>query len=207
MAWLRLVGEDVRIGGTWRSAEALGDLYSQRDEKLRALEYYELAISFLASRPNEPAQSKDLQRLVSLASGMKILASDDAEGRQPAEFAKSRDEVDGRVGGIYSPVLLRGTDVVAVPLPINFYFDETRVTPVGHAAMDELAEALSEQNVRSVLLVGHADPRGDRKYNLELSRRRAEGETHRDRSRTSCCRRSRPSPAFLFRVISRRSRR
>jgi outer membrane protein OmpA-like peptidoglycan-associated protein len=91
-----------------------------------------------------------------------------------AGFATSRDEVDGRVGGIYSPMLLRGTDVVAVPLPINFYFDETRVTPVGQAAMDELAKALSEQNVRSVFLVGHADPRGDRRYNLELSRRRAE---------------------------------
>jgi OOP family OmpA-OmpF porin len=40
--------------------------------------------------------------------------------------------------------------------------------------MAELTQALIEQNVHSLRLIGHADPRGDRMANLILSRQRAE---------------------------------
>jgi outer membrane protein OmpA-like peptidoglycan-associated protein len=58
-------------------------------------------------------------------------------------------------------------------LPINFFYDETRFTPVGEKAMEELLEAVKQQNIETMMLVGHTDPRGNRNYNVELSKRRA----------------------------------
>ena len=46
-------------------------------------------------------------------------------------------------------------------------------TPVGEKAIEELLEAVKQQNVGTMILVGHTDPRGDHKYNVELSARRA----------------------------------
>ena len=39
--------------------------------------------------------------------------------------------------------------------------------------VEELAEAVKQQNVETLTLVGHTDPRGDHLYNVELSKRRA----------------------------------
>ena len=61
-----------------------------------------------------------------------------------------------------------------MPLPINFVFGQATFTPEGVAAADELATAVIQQNVNALHLVGHADPRGDRNYNVSLSRARAE---------------------------------
>jgi outer membrane protein OmpA-like peptidoglycan-associated protein len=86
--------------------------------------------------------------------------------------ASSRD-LSGRLAGIYSRELLRGFEVLAVPVPVNFYFGQARFTPAGEKAVEELAEAVKQQNVETLTLVGHTDPRGDRQYNVELSKRRA----------------------------------
>ena len=54
-------------------------------------------------------------------------------------------EVDGSAGGICSKALLRsarGTEVVDVPIPINFYTNETRFTPLGQKALQELAKVV-----------------------------------------------------------------
>ena len=61
-----------------------------------------------------------------------------------------------------------------VPLPINFVTGETTFTPVGEKAAAELAEAIKQQNVHVVTLVGHTDPRGEHQYNMALSIHRAE---------------------------------
>jgi outer membrane protein OmpA-like peptidoglycan-associated protein len=58
-------------------------------------------------------------------------------------------------------------------VPVNFYFGQARFTPAGEKAVEELAEAVKQQNVETLTLVGHTDPRGDRQYNVELSKRRA----------------------------------
>ena len=79
----------------------------------------------------------------------------------------------GQFAGIYSRELLRGFEVLAVPLPINFYFGQARFTPAGEKAVEELADAAKQQNVDTMTLVGHTDPRGDHQYNVELSKRRA----------------------------------
>jgi outer membrane protein OmpA-like peptidoglycan-associated protein len=59
-------------------------------------------------------------------------------------------------------------------VPVNFFTGETRFTPAGAAALAELAEAIKEQEVHEFKLVGHADPRGNAQFNLDLSKRRAQ---------------------------------
>jgi outer membrane protein OmpA-like peptidoglycan-associated protein len=164
----------IAIGGTWRHAEHLADFYARRNDNAAALSWYETALSRVASIPSEPASADDIRQLRTRASAAKILASDDDGGKKPAKLAESHREMDGRIGGIYSRDLLRGAEVEAVPLPINFVTGETKFTAVGEQAVGELAKALGEQTVKAMTLVGHADPRGDRQFNLSLSKRRAE---------------------------------
>jgi outer membrane protein OmpA-like peptidoglycan-associated protein len=59
-----------------------------------------------------------------------------------------------------------------VPIPVNFYTNETHFTPTGEKAMQELAEAA--KTMRMMKLIGHADPRGTAEYNMDLSLRRVE---------------------------------
>ena len=162
----------MEIGGDWRSAEHLGDHHAHRGEYAEALGAYETAISFL-SRAAPPATAKDREELLARAEAAKSQASDDKEGQSSSRFAASARDLSGRFAGIYSRELLRGFEVLAVPLPVNFYFGQARFTPAGEKAVDELAEAVKQQNVETLTLVGHTDPRGDRQYNIELSKRRA----------------------------------
>jgi outer membrane protein OmpA-like peptidoglycan-associated protein len=159
----------IRIDGTWRSAETMGDYYARRSEFKDALAWYETGIS----RASTSSTPRDREQLLARAEAAKHQASDDSEGRHSATFATTTRDVDGSLGGIYSRDLLRGAQAVAVPLPINFFYDETRFTPVGEQAMEELLEAVKQQNIETMKLVGHTDPRGNRNYNVELSKRRA----------------------------------
>jgi outer membrane protein OmpA-like peptidoglycan-associated protein len=61
--------------------------------------------------------------------------------------------------------------VVKVPIPVVFYPDETRFTPLGEQAVLEMAEAAKQ--TQEVTLISHVAPRGHtHEYNMELSRRR-----------------------------------
>jgi outer membrane protein OmpA-like peptidoglycan-associated protein len=162
----------MEIGGNWRSAEHLGDYHAGRGEYSEALGAYETAISLL-SRAAPPATQQDREELLARAEAAKSQASDDQEGKTSSRFAASKRDLSGRFTGIYSRELLRGFEVLAVPLPINFYFGQARFTPAGEKAIEELAEVVKQQNVETVTLVGHTDPRGDHGYNIELSKRRA----------------------------------
>ena len=166
--------QTIDHAGTWRDAEHLADYYWGRKDNLNAFTWYERGLAFISARPAEHASANDIKQLETRASAAKSLASDDNGGKKPAQFASSRGDMDGRVGGIYSPDLLRGAEVEVVPLPINFVTGEATFTPVGEKAAAELAEAVKQQNVHVVTLVGHTDPRGEHQYNVALSIRRAE---------------------------------
>jgi outer membrane protein OmpA-like peptidoglycan-associated protein len=169
---IQFAQDAIRIGGTWRSAETMGDYYARRGQFADALRWYETGISFL-SRASTGSTPRDREQLLARAEAAKHQASDDGEGRHSASFASTTRDADGSLGGIYSRDLLRGAQAVAVPLPINFFYDETRFTPVGEKAMEELLEAVKEQNIQTMTLVGHTDPRGGHSYNVDLSKRRA----------------------------------
>jgi OmpA-OmpF porin, OOP family len=167
------VDENMEIGGNWRAAEKLGDYHARRGEYQEAFGAYDTASIFIQDRVSPTATEEERKELLARDAAAKSEASDDHEGRNSSRFAASARDLSGRFAGIYSPELVRGFEVAAVPLPINFYFNEARFTPAGEKAIEELSEALKQQNVESLTLVGHTDPRGDHQYNVDLSKRRA----------------------------------
>jgi outer membrane protein OmpA-like peptidoglycan-associated protein len=59
-----------------------------------------------------------------------------------------------------------------LPVPITFLTDEAVMTPDGNKAARLLADYLRITKSQAIALTGHADSRGPKGYNLELSRRR-----------------------------------
>jgi outer membrane protein OmpA-like peptidoglycan-associated protein len=161
-------------GGNWRGAEKLADYFMGRADRLNAYRWYQQSVSIL-NTPGVSALSAERRALLTKLAAAQSLANDDQEGRKSIAFTGAMREIDGSLGGIYSPALLRGPRgavVVYVPIPVNFYTNETRFTPTGEKAVQELAEAA--KTVRTMKLIGHADPRGTAEHNMDLSRRRVE---------------------------------
>ena len=65
---------------------------------------------------------------------------------------------------------------VSVMLSIGFDFDSARLTAASMRDLDRVAEALADRRMAGVpvTLEGHTDATGDSRYNLALSRRRAD---------------------------------
>jgi outer membrane protein OmpA-like peptidoglycan-associated protein len=161
-------------GGNWGGAEKLADYFMGRGDRLSAYEWYQKSVSILNTL-GISVQPEERSALLTRLAAAQSLANDDQEGRKSIAFMGAMREIDGSLGGIYSPALLRGprgTAVIYVPIPVNFYTDETRFTPTGEKAMQELAEAA--KTMRTMKLIGHADPRGTAGHNMDLSRRRVE---------------------------------
>ena len=57
---------------------------------------------------------------------------------------------------------------------ISFDFDKADLKPESKAILDKLAELLKQDTQKRYLITGYADSRGNDKYNLQLSGRRAE---------------------------------
>jgi outer membrane protein OmpA-like peptidoglycan-associated protein len=161
----------IAVAGAWRAAAALGDAYFRLGERSKAFTWYEKALSFMTSRPATRASASEKQALLAKAGAAKSGANEQAPEGQ---WLQSTRELDGRMGGMYAPGLLREVEVLSVPLPVRFFTDETRFTPEGEAAVAELAQAVKEQQLTRLRLIGHADPRGSDQHNLDLSRRRVE---------------------------------
>jgi outer membrane protein OmpA-like peptidoglycan-associated protein len=161
--------------GNWQGLEKLADYFLRNGDTAKAHDWYEQTVTVLntpgvAPKPN----AIQLQTLADKLFGAQSLLNDDKEGLRDIPFVSSKREQDGSLGGLYSPVLLRGAAVVKVSIPINFYTNATRFTPTGLKAMQLLAEVAKQQP--AMTLVGHADPRtppGKPDYNMELSRQRA----------------------------------
>jgi outer membrane protein OmpA-like peptidoglycan-associated protein len=165
----------LETNGNWRAAEKLADHLAEQRDKVSAHRWYERSVSSLTQAGN--ATPDERRTLLTKLAAAKSLANDDQEGKRTTIFEHSRPLPDGSPGGIYSNVLLRNprvTEVVAVPLPINFYTNETRFTPLGEQALQELAQVAKSERVRTMKLVGHADSRGTAEHNMDLSRRRVE---------------------------------
>lgn len=165
---------NIPIAVDWRLAEKLGDHYAAARKSPKALEWYEAALDLAHATPADKFGSTEWKRLEQKAAAAKIAASNDDEGRSSGQFAPSRAAADGTVGGVLAPPPNRAVEAEAVALPINFYFDSARFTPAGEKAVQELLAAIQQQGVPALRLIGHADPRGDRRYNIALSLKRAE---------------------------------
>jgi len=164
----------LEISRNWQGAETLADYFMSRGDKLNAHHWYEQSVSFLNTDPSIVATPIERRILLTKLAAAQSLVNDDEEGKKPIRYVPPMRAVDGSLCGIYCKVLLRGAAVVNVPIPINFYTNETRFTPTGDRAMQELVEAVAAEHVQTMKLIGHADPRGTPQYNMDLSRRRVE---------------------------------
>lgn len=170
---MKAAEERAQVAGTWRDASLIGDYYLRRRDNQNAFAWYEKSLSLLKSHPAVTASLPEKQALLDKAGAAKSgtnAGSLNAEGK----WIPSTRDLDGGLGGLYSAGLSREVEVLSVPLPIRFYTNQTRFTPEGEAAVRELADAVKEQKVARMKLVGHADPRGAPQYNMELSRGRVE---------------------------------
>ena len=78
---------------------------------------------------------------------------------------------DGSFGGVFLGSL-RGLKVTQHPVPVEFQYGSVELTPKGQSAAAFLLEFINRNESRTVVLTGHADRKGDEKFNCELSRKR-----------------------------------
>jgi outer membrane protein OmpA-like peptidoglycan-associated protein len=169
------IARDVlQLYRNWAAAAKLADYYMQRGDKLNGYRWYEQSVLHLGTNPVDLSPASRSALLTKLAAA-KSLVNDDEEGAQAITYVTATRDEGGGPGGIYSRVFApRGVEVINIPIPINFYTNETRFTPTGEKALQEFLEAARDGHVRRIKLVGHADPRGPSQHNMDLSRRRVE---------------------------------
>jgi outer membrane protein OmpA-like peptidoglycan-associated protein len=169
---LDIAREQLGTSGSWQHTSALADKVMRRGQRAEALYWYEISLSRQIV-PGIQVSSSERQVLMDKAGAAKALANDDQEGKTAISFVPStRDSVDGNIAGVY--LAPRGAEVIMVPLPVYFYTNEARFTAAGERSVEEIATAAREQEVRTMTLVGHADPRGAAKHNMDLSKLRVE---------------------------------
>jgi OmpA-OmpF porin, OOP family len=73
-----------------------------------------------------------------------------------------------------APPSVRLSDVAPITGDQVFFdVDSAELTAKGKASLDEVVQWVTENEERTILLRGHADPSGEADYNLDLSERRA----------------------------------
>jgi outer membrane protein OmpA-like peptidoglycan-associated protein len=75
--------------------------------------------------------------------------------------------------GLYSREV-RKMFVARTPVPLQFVYDQDKLTELGAAEAERMAKVLEEEHNPRIHLIGHTDPKGSDAYNDDLSRRRAE---------------------------------
>lgn len=158
------------VDENWRIAEHIGDYYWRVRDRSNAFYWYEQTLNFLKTHPDQHPGAKKLQELVTKAGAAKSKETGEQDAK--GDFYQTRAAADGKLGGLYTN--FREVVAISVPLPVRFFYNKAEFTPEGEAAVRELARAAKEQNLTSVKLVGHTDPKGSDAYNMELSRRRVE---------------------------------
>lgn len=152
---------------TWQGLALLGDLEQDRRRYADATILYQEALGVIDDRVATPlAPPQGLIRSVFRKAAESRLLAD----RYVPVPVNHRS---GVAQGLALPAV-RGWQVEAVPIPVTFHTGTTRFTDQGEAAVRDLLSYLEQQDPAVVTIVGHADERGDRAYNLALSIGRAE---------------------------------
>ena len=106
---------------------------------------------------------------------------------EPAMLHQAYCAVDTTGAGVGEPYDLTeqeirdryGETMDALPDPpakflLYFYFDEARLKPQSEGLLADIMAAYRDRHSRDVGIIGHTDSAGDRQYNIDLSRRRAQ---------------------------------
>jgi outer membrane protein OmpA-like peptidoglycan-associated protein len=163
----------VAVSGYWQGKAKLADYYFAHGDKPMAHHWYVESVAALAT-PGAAATDDERRKLAGKLAAAQSLANDDKGGQRRILNPVHNRDASGRVAGVLSPALVhvRTAEVVAVPMPINFVYNQATFTPAGEDAVKELIEAAQQQQITTMKLVGHTDPRGAPEYNMKLSRER-----------------------------------
>jgi outer membrane protein OmpA-like peptidoglycan-associated protein len=164
-------GKIVAVSGYWQGKSKLADYYFAHGDKPMAHHWYVESVAALAT-PGAAATDDERKKLAGKLAAAQSLANDDQGGQRRISNPVHNRDASGHLSGLFSPALVhtRTAEVVAVPMPINFVYNQITFTPAGEDAMKELIEAAKQ--VPTMKLVGHADPQGAAEYNMNLSRNR-----------------------------------
>lgn len=151
----------------WQALAMRGDVYHERQDYYRAAIDYQEALDVIADREATPAAPSPalIGQIFKKAERSRLLA----DRYPPTPINRST----GQPGGL-AAIGIRGFVPEEVALPITFHYDSTEFDGKGQDAAAGLLEVLNRQQLQSITLIGHTDPKGEETYNLELSRRRAE---------------------------------
>ena len=171
-----ILAEAAHPGVLWQAAATLAEVrFGERRFAAAALGFDE-AIELVKNETVTPVapSSFEIEQLVDRASVSRLLEANAGSDHQAPTYVAAPDgKRDGALGGYFSGVV-RGLGPHALPLPITFDSGKSTLTPIGEAAVRDLARAVREQQPTKVLVVGHTDVRGGADYNLKLSKDRAE---------------------------------
>jgi outer membrane protein OmpA-like peptidoglycan-associated protein len=173
-----LAGAGAQIARTWRMLWTMADLAENAQNYDEAALFYKsslTALSDVESRIKQGARSfvcpdeeralpsaKETAELIRLAEQADALAT---------KFVPAPPTRDGSFGGIFVGKL-RGIEVVNFPIPIEFKYDSTELTPKGTDAANFLLSYINGSDLPRIVLTGHADQKGSDDYNCKLSKRR-----------------------------------
>jgi outer membrane protein OmpA-like peptidoglycan-associated protein len=172
----RLLTEAERSEVLGQASATMGEVRFGERRFVDAAMAFDRAIEIVKNETRTPAAPSkfEIEGLVDRAGQARLLAANLASANENGGFVKtSRDQRDGRLGGIYSPSV-RGIIPRAIPVPITFDYAKTSFTGVGKEAAQELLNAIKEQKPDRIVLVGHTDVRGSAETNMTLSNARAE---------------------------------
>lgn len=94
-------------------------------------------------------------------------------GFDPAVATLNPTEGDATVEVLLEPIKPIITDTEVILQPIFFEFDKSNITAQGAGELDKLIEVMNEYPEMVIFVKSHTDSRGNDKYNMNLSDRRA----------------------------------
>ena len=166
-----LLREASAYSRQWMVQERLGHLERERRNYQSAAQSYQTALAdvdFLKAQEllgvqfgDEPLSPAERRRIQAWAEEMQLLLATIVRGDRAS---CGLDDI--------SP----GANLAPAVFPIAFAYDSDRMTAEGEQAARVLLDCLAKlpPGTGTVAVVGHADPRGDDRYNCRLSIRRAQ---------------------------------
>ncbi len=154
-----------RLARPWQVMVTLGDAYHDQKDWKKAFYAYEAALNDMADESANPKAPPEVY---------------ERHAKMRADFVRSQSQVflassrgmRGEIGGS-TKTRFRTFSVEAIPVPVQYEFNEARLTEQGLQAADEILTYIGQNKARYVKLFGHTDPIGTEAYNMQLSHARA----------------------------------
>jgi outer membrane protein OmpA-like peptidoglycan-associated protein len=160
--------EDIlHYGSPWQVFSALGDIASDAKDWSQASHRYQQAMAEIAD-PKRTPKSPGKEIILGLAKKA------EQAGLLSKHYAGTIRGRDGENEGLAATVI-RGIQITTVAMPVEFETAKTTFTEKGRAAALDMADFIKNTKPlpQSIVLIGHADPRGSDALNVPLSLARA----------------------------------